>query len=198
MREMSLAERGLETQVKIKRGEEWAAVIETATMVFNWVNHPCVWKAEKKVAWSVWGQTWEYQTQNTGLIGTEKANWKVLISNGKKISTGKSMLPKWTGYRYPECNQEDSQMQGVSLPAHLYLSEGMEQGNSKCPSPRGNSVPAKNLGRDEVEELENSAKAKLCYPGQICPKITSYWTNERPVFLSTCMVQNQHMWVKWL
>ena len=35
MREMSLAERGLETQVKIKRGEELAAVIETATMVFN-------------------------------------------------------------------------------------------------------------------------------------------------------------------
>lgn len=35
MREMSLGVRGQETQIKIEREEEWVAVIEITTMVFN-------------------------------------------------------------------------------------------------------------------------------------------------------------------
>ncbi|KAJ8786429.1 hypothetical protein J1605_006252 [Eschrichtius robustus] len=33
---------------------------------------------------------------------------------------------------------------------------------------------------------------QLCYPHQICRKVTSYWANERPVFLPTCVGQNQN------
>ena len=86
----SLELRGLETRIEIKRGKEWATVTEIATTLFNWINNPCL-----KVAWGIWSQAWECQTQDTRLAGTEKANGKVLATSNKEISAGKPKTPEW-------------------------------------------------------------------------------------------------------
>ena len=74
----------------------------------------------------------------------------------------------------------------------------LKKGNQSVLVPHEIACPTRNPGRDEVRELENSAKTQLCYPRQIHRKVTSYGTNESPAFLPTCVGQNQHVWVKWL
>ena len=151
MREMSLAVRGLETQIKIKRGEEWAAVIETAMMVFNWANHPRVWKAEKKVAWSVWGQAWEYQTQNTGLIGTEKANWKVLIrSNGKKLAQANQFCQSEQGTAIQNTTRKIPRCGKWAYLLTFSFQKAWSKGSQSVLVPEETVPPAKNLGKDEL------------------------------------------------
>lgn len=91
----------------------------------------------------------------------------------------------WTvGLLVSKGNQVDFQRWEVNLPAHLQLPARTEQGKSRCPSPRRYmSSEESRRANPGIQELENEAKAQLYYLHQICCKVTSYLTSERPVFL---------------
>ena len=61
----------------------------------------------------------------------------------------------------------------MKLPVHLQFPKGAERGESKGPSPRGNSMSSKKSKKDEEQRVEESARAQLCHPRQIHRKATS-------------------------
>ena len=70
-------------------------------------------------------------------------------------------------HKCPDGNQAESQIWEVNLPAHLQLPEGSLAREVSVLVPQEIARPSRNPGKDDVWELENSAKAQLCYPHQV-------------------------------
>ena len=153
---------------EIKRGKEWAAAIEIAATLFNWINNPCLKSREGSLGYMKSGPGtpdpghWTHWHRKDKLLSLNNKQWK-------EFSAGKTPSRWADGHKCPKGNQVDSQWTYLLI---FGFQKEQSKGNQSILVPKEKAGPARNPEGQEGWELGNSAKAQLRYPRQIRRKVT--------------------------